>query len=91
MPSFTRLCPRCQAGTACARLLHQFFAENWKDPYDFEVDTYMDITDVYEQWIAAAEQYELFRGSISSFRYMDYYKALAGDAGCLAAASMPWA
>lgn len=62
----------------------QFFAENWEDPYDFEVDTYVDITDVYEQWIAAAEQYELFRGSISSFRYMDYYKALAVMRGCLA-------
>ena len=62
----------------------QFFAENWEDPYEYEVDTYVDITDVYEQWIEAAHQYELFSGSISSFRYMDYYKALAVMRGCLA-------
>ena len=61
----------------------QFFAENWEDPYDFEIDTYVDITDTYEQWIEAAHQYELFSGSISSFRYMDYYKALAVVRGCL--------
>lgn len=61
----------------------QFFAENWEDPYDFEVDTYVDITDSYEQWIKGALEYELFAGSISNFRYMDYYKALAITRGCL--------
>lgn len=61
----------------------QFFAENWEDSYDFEVDTYVDITDSYEQWIEAANQYELFSGSISDFRYMDYYRALAIMRGCL--------
>lgn len=61
----------------------QFFAENWEDPYDFEIDTYVDITDTYEQWIKATEEYELFSGSISNFRYMDYYKSLAVVRGCL--------
>lgn len=61
----------------------QYFAENWEDPYGFEVDTYVDITDSYDQWIEAAMQYELFSGSVSSFRYMDYYKALAVMRGCL--------
>lgn len=63
---------------------NQFFAENWEDPYEFEVDTYVDITDSYDQWLKAALEYELFSGSISSFRYMDYYKALAVMRGCLA-------
>lgn len=62
----------------------QFFAENWEDPYDFEVDTYVDITESFEQWIKAVSEYELFSGSISSFRYLDYYKALAVMRGCLA-------
>ncbi len=61
----------------------QYFAENWEDPHDFEVDTYVDITDSYDQWIKGAEEYELFKGGISSFRYMDYYKALAIMRGCL--------
>lgn len=61
----------------------QYFAENWEDPEGFEVDTYVDITDSYEQWIKGAEEYELFAGSISNFRYMDYYKALAIVRGCL--------
>lgn len=61
----------------------QYFAENWEDPEGFEVDTYVDVTDSYEQWIKGAEEYELFAGSISNFRYMDYYKALAVMRGCL--------
>ncbi len=62
----------------------QFFAENWEDPHDFEVDTYVDITESYDQWIAGALEYELFSGSISTFHYMDYCKALAVTRGCLA-------
>lgn len=61
-----------------------YYAENWEDPYDFEIDTYVDITDVHDTWIEAISQYELFRGGISSFRYMDYYKALVVMRGCLA-------
>jgi hypothetical protein len=62
----------------------QFFAENWEDPYGFEVDTYVDITDSFDQWLRAVSEYELFSGSISDFRYLDYYKALAVMRGCLA-------
>lgn len=62
----------------------QYFAENWEDPQGFQVDTYVDIGDSYEKWLEGARQYELFRGSISSFRYLDYYKALAVMRGCLA-------
>ncbi len=62
---------------------NQFFAENWEDPEGFEVDTYVDITESYELWLKGLEQYELFAGKISTFRYMDYYKALAIMRGCL--------
>ncbi|HHY10341.1 MAG TPA: PIG-L family deacetylase [Firmicutes bacterium] len=62
----------------------QYFAENWEDPEGFEVDTYVDITDSYDRWLKGAQEYELFAGQISSFRYLDYYKALAVMRGCLA-------
>jgi LmbE family N-acetylglucosaminyl deacetylase len=60
------------------------YAENWEDMEDFEPDLYLDITDVYDRWVEAASQYELFSGSVSGFRYRDYYEALAVMRGCLA-------
>jgi N-acetylglucosamine malate deacetylase 1 len=59
------------------------FPENWEDMEDFDPHLYVDIDDVYDQWLEAANQYELFRGGISSFRYRDYYQALAIMRGCL--------
>ncbi|HKO24015.1 MAG TPA: PIG-L family deacetylase [Chloroflexota bacterium] len=59
------------------------FPENWEDMEDFDPNLYVDIDDVYDQWLEAANQYELFRGGISSFRYRDYYQALAIMRGCL--------
>jgi LmbE family N-acetylglucosaminyl deacetylase len=59
------------------------FPENWEDMEDFDPNLYVDIEDVYDQWLEAATQYELFRGGISSFRYRDYYQALAIMRGCL--------
>src|SRR5690606_14563937 len=60
-----------------------FYCENWEDPYEFQPDIFVDITDSFDTYIKAMEQYELFRGGISSFRYIDYYKALATTRGCL--------
>src|SRR5690554_1280228 len=60
-----------------------YYAENWEDPKGFEVDTYIDITGSYDTWLKASEEYELFSGNISDFRYLDYYKALAVMRGCL--------
>jgi LmbE family N-acetylglucosaminyl deacetylase len=60
-----------------------FYAENWEDPDDFAIDTYVDIGDVYDQWLEACRQYALGRGEVSSFRYMDYYTALATMRGCM--------
>lgn len=61
-----------------------YYCENWEDPYNYQPDVYIDISDVFDQYIEALEQYELFRGGISSFRYIDYYRALATMRGCLA-------
>jgi hypothetical protein len=60
-----------------------FFPENWEDMDDFQPDLYVDIEDVYDRWIEAAGQYELFSGSVSGFRYRDYYEALTITRGCL--------
>ena len=60
-----------------------YFAENWEDPEGFEVDTYVDVTDSYQQWLDAVKEYELFSGSISNFCYLDYYQSLAVLRGCL--------
>jgi len=61
-----------------------FYCENWEDPFEFRPEIYIDISDVFDTYIKAMEAYELFRGGISSFRYIDYYKALAVVRGCLA-------
>jgi LmbE family N-acetylglucosaminyl deacetylase len=60
-----------------------YFAENWEDMEGYQPDTYVDVTNVFDRWIEAASAYELFRGGISSFRYQDYYRALATMRGCL--------
>ena len=59
------------------------YAENWEDPKGFEPDTYVDITAGYDLFIEAAKCYEMVSGKISSFRYLDYYEALATTRGCL--------
>lgn len=61
-----------------------WYAENWEDPYGFQVDTYVDVSDVFDLWLDAVKGYELFGGKVSSFRYLDYYTALATMRGCLA-------
>lgn len=59
------------------------YAENWEDPKGYDPDTYIDITDSYDTFIEAANQYEMVSGKISNFRYRDYYEALATTRGCL--------
>jgi LmbE family N-acetylglucosaminyl deacetylase len=61
-----------------------FFAENWEDMDDYVPEIYLDTEDVYDRWVEAASQYELFSGTVSGFRYRDYYEALATMRGCLA-------
>lgn len=60
-----------------------YYAENWEDAMQYEPDTYLDTTEAFETWRNAAGAYELFRGGISTFRYADYYEALATTRGAL--------
>jgi len=61
------------------------YAENWEDPYDFSDDFYVEIDDeIYELWLKCVTQYELFRGKVSSFPYVQYYQGLFMMRGALA-------
>ena len=60
-----------------------YYAENWEDMEGFVPDTYVDVSEVFDDWLDITSQYELFRGGISSFRYKDYYQALGVMRGCL--------
>lgn len=53
-----------------------FYAENWEDADGFRADVVVDISDVFDEWIAGARCHELFRGGVVSFDYQGYYEAL---------------
>ncbi len=53
------------------------FGENWEDPIGFQAELYIDVARSYEAWIQAMQAYELFRGTISTFPYLDYYRSLS--------------
>ena len=53
------------------------YAENWEDAEGFKPYIYVDVTDAYETWEKAVARYEFIGGKISSFPYLNYYKALA--------------
>ncbi len=52
------------------------FAENWEDREGFSPFVYVDVSDAVEIWKKAATRYEFIRGGISSYPYLEYYKAL---------------
>jgi LmbE family N-acetylglucosaminyl deacetylase len=54
-----------------------WYAENWEDADGFRPYLYVDVTGALERWREAVAKYEFVRGTISSFRYLDYYTALA--------------
>ena len=76
LPAFHRQLPF----HACYRYLH---GENWEDQRGYVPEVFLEVTqediDLYER---AMLSYELFRGGISSFPYLEYYKSLARTRGC---------
>ncbi len=54
-----------------------WYAENWEDADGFRPYIYVDVTGAMERWRAAVAKYEFVGGAISTFRYLDYYTALA--------------
>lgn len=61
-----------------------WYAENWEDAEGFQPFISVDVSEERDQWRAAVSQYEFVRGGISSFRYLDYYDALAVVRGAVA-------
>lgn len=58
-----------------------YYAENWEDPYDYRPDYWIDISEVYDQWMEALHQHALFRGEVASFNYLQYYDGLTAMRG----------
>jgi LmbE family N-acetylglucosaminyl deacetylase len=60
-----------------------YFPENWEDMDGWRADVYLDVTDIWDDYLAMLKTHELMRGGISTFRYYDYYNALGTTRGCL--------
>jgi LmbE family N-acetylglucosaminyl deacetylase len=76
LPAIRRALPACRPPA-----LH--FAENWEDMDGWRADFYLDVSDVWQDYLAALRSHELMRGGVSSFRYLEYYDALGTTRGCL--------
>lgn len=60
-----------------------YFAENWEDQDGFVPEVFLEVTsEDIDLWQRAAEAYELFRGGVSRFPYVEYYRSLARVRGC---------
>jgi N-acetylglucosamine malate deacetylase 1 len=59
-----------------------FFADNWEDATGFTVDTYVDVSTVFDRWVQACAAFPMWRGE-TGFRYNDYYTSLAVARGCV--------
>ncbi len=69
------------AGVQSALPVHRgvrrvLYAENWEDKEDFSPFVYVDVSDAVEIWEKAVTRYEFIRGGISSYPYLEYYRAL---------------
>ncbi len=76
LPAVTRALPP-------HRVRGLYFPENWEDMDGWRADVYVDVNEVWDQYLDVLRSHEFIRGGISSFRYFDYYIALATTRGCL--------
>jgi LmbE family N-acetylglucosaminyl deacetylase len=60
------------------------YPENWEDMEGYSADIYLDVTDVFDDYLALLRTHALMREDYASFRYYDYYQALGQMRGCLA-------
>ena len=61
-----------------------WYAENWEDSEGFSPYIFYGVKDELDQWRSAVTKYEFVGGKISSFKYLDYYEALATVRGAVA-------
>lgn len=65
------------------RVRDVYFPENWEDMDGWRADIYLDVSEVWCDYLQVLRSHELMRGGISAFRYFDYYDALGTTRGCL--------
>ena len=75
--------PALQRELPAHRVRGLYFCENWEDMDGWRADVYVDVTDIWEDYLEVLRSHELMRGGISTFRYYDYYEALGTLRGCL--------
>lgn len=67
-----------------------FYGENWEDLEGYVPEVFIELlAEDLDRWEEAMRCYELFRGGVSKFEYLEYYRALARSRGC--EAGFPWA
>jgi N-acetylglucosamine malate deacetylase 1 len=54
-----------------------YYAENWEDKEAFQPYVYFNVGDSLDGWKEAVRKYQLFRGGVSAYPYLDYYESLA--------------
>lgn len=60
-----------------------YYADNWEDAEGFQPYVFVGVADEMGRWREAVTKYEFVAGTISSFRYLDYYDALATVRGAV--------
>jgi len=60
-----------------------FYSENWEDMEGYSADIYLDVSDVFEDYLKMLKSHALMGGDYASFRYFDYYEALGTTRGAL--------
>lgn len=60
------------------------FPENWEDMEGYVPDIYVDVSDVFDDYLKLLKTHALMRENYASFRYYDYYEALGKMRGALA-------
>ncbi len=59
------------------------YSENWEDMEGYSADIYLDVSEVFDDYLKLLKTHALMRERYSSFRYYDYYQALGQMRGCL--------
>jgi len=60
-----------------------YYADNWEDAEGFQPYVFVGVGDEMVRWREAVTRYEFVGGNISSFKYLDYYDALATVRGAV--------
>ncbi len=76
LPAFQREYPAHYPGAV-------LYPENWEDMEGYSADIYLDVTDVFDDYLKLLKTHALMRERYSSFRYYDYYEALGTVRGAL--------